>query len=56
MRWGVLAALRRKHIDTSVGLVRVEVAVPLAYGPYVARLKIGWHAALGMRNWLGVLP
>jgi len=27
LRWGELAALRRKHIDTSVGLVRVEVAV-----------------------------
>jgi integrase len=27
LRWGELAALRRKHIDTSASLIRVEAAV-----------------------------
>jgi integrase len=27
LHWGELAALRRKHIDTTAGLVRIEVAV-----------------------------
>jgi integrase len=48
LRWGELAALRRKHIDTSAGLVRIEVSVAelvdgsLVTGPPKSLAGIRW--------------
>jgi integrase len=48
LRWGELAALRRKHIDTSAGLIRIEVAVveltngALVTGPSKSASGIRW--------------
>jgi integrase len=48
MRWGELAALRRKHIDTSAGLVRIETAVvemtngALVTGPPKSASGVRW--------------
>jgi integrase len=48
LRWGELAALRRKHIDSTAGLVRVEVAVveltngALVTGPPKSASGIRW--------------
>ena len=48
LRWGELAALRRKHIDVSAGLIRVEAAVvelttgALVTGPPKSLAGIRW--------------
>jgi integrase len=48
LRWGELAALRRRHIDLSAGLVRIEVAVveltngALVTGPPKSASGVRW--------------
>jgi integrase len=48
LRWGELAALRRKHIDAAAGLVRIEVAVveltngALVTGPPKSASGVRW--------------
>ncbi len=51
--WGELAALRRKHIDTTAGLVRVEAAVvELTNGALVTGPP---RSASGVR-WVSIPP
>jgi len=48
LRWGEVAALRRKHIDTSAGLIRIEAAVveltngALVTGPPKSPAGVRW--------------